>query len=71
MAWFGTSILSTVLIPQWMPLWNLIAVLALAMPIWSIIWQAFILKSWCRNCLAVQVVIICSAATVMAGGDLS
>ena len=24
MAWFGTSILTTVLIPQWMPLWNLL-----------------------------------------------
>ena len=71
MAWFGTSILTTVLIPQWMPLWNLIAVIALAMPVWSIIWQAFILKSWCRNCVAVQIVIICCAAIVIAGENLS
>ena len=69
MAWFGTSVLTIVLIPQWLPLWSLIALIALAMPLWSILWQAVVIKAWCRNCLAVQAAIICSAATIIVGGD--
>ena len=70
LAWFGISVLAIVLIPQWLPLWNIIAVLALAMPLWSIFWQALILKTWCKNCLAVQAAVICCAVTVIAGGNL-
>lgn len=70
MAWFGISALAIVLIPQWLPLWNIIAVLALAMPLWSIFWQAAVLKAWCKNCIAVQAAVICCAATVIAGGNL-
>lgn len=71
MAWFGISIFTIVLVPQWLPLWNLIAVVALAMPLWSILWQAVVLKVWCRNCLAVQAAIVCCAVTVIVGGGLS
>ena len=71
MAWFGISVLTIALIPQWLPLWNLIAVIALAMPLWSILWQAFIIKAWCRNCLAVQAAVICCATTVIAGEGLN
>lgn len=71
MAWFGTSILTVVLVPEWLPFWSLIAVLALVMPVWSILWQATVIKAWCRNCLAVQAAIVCGAVTVIAGGDLN
>ena len=40
------------------------------MPVWSITWQAVIIKAWCRNCLAVQALIICCAVTVIAGGGV-
>jgi TPR repeat protein len=40
------------------------------MPLWSIFWQAAVLKAWCKNCIAVQAAVICCAATVIAGGNL-
>ena len=66
-AYFGVSLLPTLFIPAWMHVWNWIAIVALLMPVWSIAHQAFVLHAWCKNCMAVQLMVILSAIVVMTG----
>ena len=68
MAYFGMSLLPTLFVPHWMSLWGWVAVMALAMPVWSIVHQAFILHAWCKNCLAVMLIVVLSAGIVIGQG---
>lgn len=63
-AYFGVSLLPALFVPSWYPLWSWIALLALAMPLWSIPYQAFVAHAWCKNCLVVQLMVVLSAAVV-------
>lgn len=58
LSYFIGSLLIALYIPSLAPTAALISCVALAMPIWSISYQAFVIRSWCRNCLGVQGVII-------------
>ena len=70
MAYFAVSLLPTLFVPAWLPLWRWIALIALVMPLWSVCYQAFVVKAWCKNCLLVQVQVCASALVVgVAGGD--
>lgn len=70
MAYFGVSLLPTLFVPAWLPLWRWITLIALVMPLWSICYQAFVVKAWCKNCLMVQAQVFASALVVGgAGGD--
>ena len=68
MAYFGMSLLPTLFVPHWMALWGWFAVIALAMPVWSISHQAFILHAWCKNCLVVMLMVVLSAGVVVGQG---
>ena len=68
MAYFGMSLLPTLFVPHWMALWGWFAVIALAMPVWSIFHQAFILHAWCKNCLVVMLMVVLSAGVVVGQG---
>lgn len=66
-AWFLLSLLVWMTIPAWQEVWSVAAVAMLLMPVWSIGYQAFVVHAWCRNCLAVQAVVVASAAVVLQG----
>ena len=68
MAYFGMSLVPTLFVPHWMALWGWFAVMALAMPVWSIVHQAFILHAWCKNCLVVMLMVVLSAGIVIGQG---
>ncbi len=68
MAYFGVSLLPTLFVPSWMPVWSWIAVLTLIMPVWSISHQAFVLHAWCKNCLIVQAAVVLSGVVVWWNG---
>lgn len=68
LAYFGVSLFPALFVPAWMPLWSWIAVLALAMPLWSICYQAFVVHAWCKNCLVVQLMVLLSGVVVMCNG---
>lgn len=67
-AYFAVSLLPPLFVPSWMPLWSWIAVLALAMPLWSIPYQAFVAHAWCKNCLVVQLMVVLSTVVVLCNG---
>ena len=70
MAYFSVSLLPTLFVPAWLPLWRWIALIAVVMPLWSLCYQAFVVKAWCKNCLMVQAQVVASALVVGgAGGD--
>lgn len=62
LAWFAFSTLTWCLVPPLQGVWSWGAMLMLIMPVWSIAYQAFVVHAWCRNCLAVQGVVVASAA---------
>ena len=65
LSYFSVSLLPTLFVPAWLPLWRWIALFALIMPLWSFCYQAFVVKQWCRNCVIVQVQVLLSAAVVV------
>lgn len=67
-AYFSVSLLPVIFVPSWMPLWSWIAVLAVAMPVWSIGNQAFVQHAWCKNCLAVMACVLLSAGVIAVDG---
>ncbi|MEG1289111.1 MAG: vitamin K epoxide reductase family protein [Bacteroidales bacterium] len=58
LAYFVANILIYLTIPAFEPIVSLLSVLALLMPLWSIPYQMFAVKAWCKNCLAVQLSLV-------------
>ncbi|MDD2596026.1 MAG: hypothetical protein PHD11_09490 [Bacteroidales bacterium] len=63
LSYFIGSLIITLFIPSLAPIFALISCVAIAMPLWSISYQAFVVRSWCRNCIAVQGVVIATFIT--------
>lgn len=62
LTYFIGSFLIALCIPSLAPTATLISCAALIMPVWSISYQAFVVRSWCRNCLGVQAVLVLTFA---------
>lgn len=58
LAYFAANTLIYLTIPAFEPTVVLISIVSLAMPLWSIPYQKFVVKAWCKNCLGVQLVLI-------------
>lgn len=67
-AWFVLSTLVWALFPSLQGAWSWASLAMLVMPVWSIAYQALVVHAWCRNCLAVQGVVVASAALILAVG---
>ncbi|MEG1925974.1 MAG: vitamin K epoxide reductase family protein [Ruthenibacterium sp.] len=60
LAYFIANIIIYLTVPAFEPTVSLFSVLALIMPLWSIPYQKFVVKAWCKNCLGVQLMLILS-----------
>lgn len=58
LSYFIGSLIIALFIPSLAPTTALISCAALVMPLWSISYQAFVVRSWCKNCLGVQGVVV-------------
>lgn len=58
LSYFIGSLIIALFIPSLTPTLALVSCAALIMPVWSISYQAFVVRAWCRNCLGVQGVLI-------------
>lgn len=63
LAYFIGSLIIVLFIPALAPTLALISCAALVMPIWSISYQAFVVRAWCINCLGVQGVLLFTFVT--------
>ena len=58
LSYFISSLLIVLFIPALSPILALISCAALIMPLWSLSYQAFIVRAWCKNCIGVQAAVI-------------
>lgn len=65
---YFTGLLVTLFVPAFASLIPWTVAIAALLPIWSISYQAFVVHSWCKNCLAVQAVLLLSLLCMLSFG---
>lgn len=68
LSYFITGLIIELFVPSLRDIQAIISCIALIMPVWSLSYQAFVLRAWCRNCVGVQLsLILIFAAELLLG----
>lgn len=61
-SYFITHLLLLLFAPSYYPILLVLNVVAILFPFWSIAYQAFVTKAWCKYCLAIQLLLVTAFA---------